>query len=69
MKVIIAYDIITGGSFIHWKEGAKVLHRQSRAVCSGFSYLDGSAEWFARIRTRWLLIEVDTPYGHRNITP
>ena len=46
------------------KIGEKVLHGQSRAVCSGFSYLDGSAEWFARIRTRWLLIEVDTPYGH-----
>ena len=28
------------------KIGAKVLHGQSRAVCSGFSYLDGSAEYF-----------------------
>ena len=26
------------------KIGAKVLHGQSRAVCSGFSYLDGSAD-------------------------
>ena len=29
------------------KIDAKVLHGQPRAVCSGFSYLDGSAEWFA----------------------
>ena len=44
------------------KIGEKVLHWQPRAVCSGFSYSDGSAEWLIRIRTRWSLIEVER--GH-----
>ena len=40
------------------KIGANVLHGQSRAVCSGFSYLDGSAEWFARIRLFAITISI-----------
>ena len=47
------------------KIGKNMLHRQSRVVCSGFSYSDGSAEWLIWMRTRWSLIEVERPLSCR----
>ena len=64
VNVIIACDIIIGGSLYIRRMGEKVLHWQPQVVCSGFSYLDDSAEWFTQIHTLRSLIEVDMLYSH-----
>ena len=64
--VIIADDVITGGSLCIDKIGEKVLYRQPRAASSRFSYSDVSAEWLIQICTSRSLSEVERPFSHRD---